>query len=288
MAQKNQSLTSITRIIGPAALIGIIGLLVYSVFSQKSSGPGNDKLGREVPTLSHGDSAGGEKVKGISNSGDQVATSGVTPTLSLKDHEAIVVEPALLQSAAKQLSPATKKLIIECTQSVRDLDGVKTADEFQTLDDYLKKAFKSKLAQVNLETRNVHVKLANGEVLRGHIVQESAGAESQVKSRANSRPFAFKVYSTDRESLPVPVDIPAHIRDLPIRERLVRFAQQGQVVLDEAIETRRWQSGISTRQTRRNGVIEELELFLGSQALACSTSIHEISKKSQLNCLCLR
>jgi hypothetical protein len=179
------------------------------------------------------------------------------------------------------LSEATRELILNCSRGSDAVRGVSRSSDFSTLDEFLDRGV-IPLGGRDLERQvlfhNVHVKKNDGEVLRMHI---AAAPGSQA---ANT--MVLKLFGADEDNLPVPRDFPQDLLARNWQESVERFKSQGEVVLEEVSEAQRWGDDTAATLMKRNGRVEQLELYMGPRLLGCAIN-PEGGSQAQVTCNCM-
>ena len=164
-----------------------------------------------------------------------------------------------------ELEAEVKSTILSCIEDIAELSGVSDANDFDTLDEFLKRAplESGRTAPALLHFRNIHLTTLDGEELRLQILPPSGDAVGLDRMQV-------KLFSTDDEDLPVPLALPEWLKGLGWQDAVARFMNHGDVVLDEVSEAQRWGDEASASLLRRNGRVHQMAIFLPGRELACA------------------
>jgi len=180
------------------------------------------------------------------------------------------------------LSDSLKQTILDCTKNVQGLSGVSSINEFDTLEEYLPRATLDAPFKRQIEMRNVHVRMSSGQILRLHQAQEMTADGSGERTE-------IRLFSVDRENLPVPKPLPKEWSETPQNDVISAFRNSGELIFDETTESQRWSSDLAARvvrDTKNQSQIREMELFMenpGSiRALICG-----VQEDAGFRCRCL-
>jgi hypothetical protein len=246
-------------------------LLVWNLTSGKSTNSGSTGI-EEESTSSMTSSA----EEGFEESVDEA--NGL-PVIQLPGPSAAAAS-STQASEPLVLNEATRELILNCSRGSDAVRGVSRGSDFSSLDEFLDKGV-IPMGGRDLERQvlfhNVHVKKADGEVLRMHI---SAAPGGDATNR-----MVLKLFGVDGDNLPVVRDFPQDLIARNWQESVERFKSHGEVVLEEVSEAQRWGDDTAATIMKRNGRVEQLELYMGPRLLGCAINPEGGYHKVTCNCM---
>lgn len=124
-----------------------------------------------------------------------------------------------------------------------------------------------------LDWRNVHIQLPNGEKRRLRFEVEAIGEET-----AGTR---LKYYGVDKEDLPVPLTLSDEQSLNPSSSFVASLESEGQVTLREEAHRGVYSSGAELYYVERNGALSEFEINFHDKSVKCQDL-----QSAQGNCSC--
>jgi hypothetical protein len=117
------------------------------------------------------------------------------------------------------------------------------------------------LMDKNLDWKNVHVTLSNGEKRRIRLEVEGVGEEGSV--------MRLKYYSVDKEDLPVPIPLPEDQASNPSETYIASLEGDGEITLKEEAHRGVYTKGSELYYVERNGALSEVEIIHQGRSVKC-------------------
>lgn len=168
------------------------------------------------------------------------------------------------------LGPHLRK-IGDCLQIHNSLDD-KAELNFRALQDSLRGELGDLIAN-DIDWKNVHFTLPNGEKRRLRIEIEGTGEEGSARM--------LKFYGVDKEDLPVPIPLTEAQSKNPSDEYIASIENQGKVTLREEARRGVFSKGADLFYTERNGSLSDLEISYEGKSVKCQDL-----QSSHGNCNC--
>lgn len=179
--------------------------------------------------------------------------------------------PAMTAEVAPPMGPHLRT-IGECLQIQNSLDDTAEAS-FNALNSSMRTVF-GDVYENQLDWKNVHLTLANGEKRRLHFEIEALGEENTATR--------LRYFGVDAEDLPVPLPLPNDQQSLnPSSELVESLENEGQVTLREEAHRAVYSNGAELYYVERNGVLSEVEINFQGNSVKC----HDL-QNAQGNCSC--
>jgi len=165
---------------------------------------------------------------------------------------------ATAQAPQQLLGPHLKK-IGECLGINNSLND--TAElSFAALDSSVQNELGG-IIDKNLDWKNVHVTLANGEKRRIRMEVEGVGEESSV--------MRLKYFGVDKEDLPVPIPLPEDQSSNPSETYIASLEGDGEITLKEEAHRGVYTKGSELYYVERNGALSEFEIIHQGRSVKC-------------------
>lgn len=179
------------------------------------------------------------------------------PNLSLKPTSTPIDNIGLYEKL-NQLSPETIATISDCTKGVDSLRliDLKAANLDQVFAPTLPK-------NRRLELQNVRIHVPSGKEWRLHANPEGQAGE-----------LRFKLFQVAQDGLPESIPFPPELHDLAgakwTAEGVEQFKKLGRLIEEESHEIYSFRDKTGIQMIRINGVILDMQIFMGERFLACS------------------
>lgn len=159
----------------------------------------------------------------------------------------------------------------ECLQIQNSLDDSAEAS-FNALESSLRTVF-GNVYENQLDWKNVHLTLPNGEKRRLHFEIEALGEENTATR--------LRYFGVDSEDLPLPLPLPDDQPGLnPSAELVESLESQGQITLREEAHRATYGNGAEIYYVERNGVLSEVEINFQGNSVKC----HDLHAQGSCSC----
>jgi hypothetical protein len=132
--------------------------------------------------------------------------------------------------------------------------------KFSALEDSLRGELGELIAN-DLDWKNVHISLPNGEKRRLRMEFEATGEEATG--------LRLHYYGVDKEDLPIPLPLTEEQSMNPSEAFIASLENEGKVSLREEARRGIYSKGAELHYTERNGVLSELELSYQGKSVKC-------------------
>ncbi len=183
-----------------------------------------------------------------------------SPKADRIDKSAPSLQPIVLNSniSLTSFKPYLRK-IGECLQIKNSLYDDNELN-FATLQASLRDELGELIAN-NLDWRNVHISLPNGEKRRLRLEIEGTGEEASG--------LRLRYYGVDKENLPIPLPLSQEQSMNPSNAFIASLESEGRITLQEEAHRGAYSKGAEIYYVERNGILSELELTYKGKSIKC-------------------